>query len=140
VDGDELIEKLRSAACGLRALPVLFAYLYGSRTGTRARPDSDVDVGVALAPGTADPDGVASRVADVLARGSGIGNIEVTVLDEAPIRFLGRVLRSRVVIYGRDEPARVEFESRVGRMADDVEIWAAELDRELLAAIAEGRR
>jgi len=49
-------------------------------------------------------------------------------------------LRSRVVLYSRDEPARVEFESRIGRMADDVEVWAAETDRELLTAIAEGRR
>jgi predicted nucleotidyltransferase len=139
VDGAELVGKLRAAARGLEALPVGFAYLYGSRTGDRARPDSDVDIGVALEAGTADPDSVASRVADVLT-GSGIGDIQVTVLDGAPLRFLGRVLRSRVVIYSRDEPARVEFESRVGRMADDVEMWAAELDRELLAAIAEGRR
>jgi predicted nucleotidyltransferase len=139
VDGAELVGKLLSAAGGLHGLPVLFAYLYGSRTGDRARPDSDVDVAVALEPCTADPHGVGSRVADVLA-GSGIGNVQVTVLDDAPIRFIGRVLRSRVVIYSRDEPARVEFESRVGRMADDVELWAAELDRELLAAIAEGRR
>jgi hypothetical protein len=34
----------------------------------------------------------------------------------------------------------VVFESRVGRMADDVEVWAAKMDRELLTAIAEGRR
>ena len=70
----------------------------------------------------------------------GIGGIEVTVLDGAPVRFLGRVLRDRVVLYSKDEPARVEFESRVGRMADDVEVWAAPMDRELLAAIAAGRR
>jgi hypothetical protein len=56
------------------------------------------------------------------------------------MRFLGRVLRSRVVLYGSDGPARVEFESRVGRMADDLEVWAAQLDRDLLTAIAEGRR
>jgi hypothetical protein len=76
----------------------------------------------------------------VLAARSRVGGIEVTVLDDAPIRFLGRVLRSRVVLYSRDEPARVEFESRVGRMADDVEVWAAPLDRDLLGAIADGRR
>jgi hypothetical protein len=76
----------------------------------------------------------------VLATRSSVGGIEVTVLNDAPIRFLGRVLRSRIVLYSRDEPARVAFESRVGRMADDVEVWAAPLDRELLAAIAAGRR
>ncbi len=126
----------------LPALPVDFAYLYGSRTGDRSRTDSDLDVGIVL-DADADADGsqaVASRVADALTAHSGLGGIEVTVLDGAPIRFLGRVLRSRVVLYSRNEPAGVEFESRIGRMADDVEVRASKMDRELLGAIAEGRR
>jgi predicted nucleotidyltransferase len=141
MEGDELVDALRGAASAeLPHLPVLFAYLYGSRTGASSRPDSDVDVGIALDATPEPPDTIASRVADALTARSGVGGIEVTVLDDAPIRFLGRVLRSRVVLYSRDEPARVAFESRVGRMADDVEIWAAPLDRELLLAIAEARR
>jgi predicted nucleotidyltransferase len=141
VRGEELVGALRTAAAAvLPSLPVVFAYLYGSRTGDQSRPDSDVDVGIALGPTDAAPEAVASRTADALAAASGVGRIEVTVLDDAPIRFLGRVLRSRVVLYSRDEPARAEFESRVGRMADDVEVWAAKMDRELLTAIAEGRR
>ena len=138
---DELVEALRTAAAvALPSLPVVFAYLYGSRTGDRFRPDSDVDVGIALGPTDLSSETAASRVADALAAATGIAGIEVTVLDDAPIRFLGRVLRSRVVLYSRDEPARVEFESRIGRMADDVEVWAARMDRELLTAITEGRR
>ena len=108
MQGEELVETLRTAAASvLPSLPVTFAYLYGSRTGDRSRPDSDV--GIALGPTETDPLTVASQTADALTAASGIGGIEVTVLDGAPIRFLGRVLRSRVVIYSRDEPARVEF-------------------------------
>jgi uncharacterized protein len=141
VDGQNLVDALRSAAeAELPTMPVVFAYLYGSQAGGSARPDSDVDVGILLDPGASAPESLASRVADALARRSRVGGIEVTVLNDAPIRFLGRVLRSRVVLYSRDEPARVEFESRIGRMADDVEVWAAQTDRELLTAIAEGRR
>lgn len=141
MQGEELVTALRTAAAtALPSLPVVFAYLYGSRTGDRSRPDSDVDVGIALDRTDADPQAVASQTADALTAASGVGGIDVTVLDDAPIRFLGRVLRSRVVLYSRDEPARVEFESRVGRMADDVEVWAAKMDREMLTAIAEGRR
>ena len=141
MDGQDLVDVLRSAAeAELPAMPVVFAYLYGSRAAGSSRPDSDVDVGILLDPGVAAPESLASRAADALTTRSRVGGIEVTVLNDAPIRFLGRVLRSRVVLYSRDEPARVEFESRIGRMADDVEVWAAETDRELLTAIAEGRR
>lgn len=141
MDGRNLVDALRSAAeAELPAMPVVFAYLYGSRAQGGGRPDSDVDVGVLLDPGVTAPESLASRAADALTTRSRVGGIEVTVLNDAPIRFLGRVLRSRVVLYSRDEPARVEFESRIGRMADDVEVWAAETDRELLTAIAEGRR
>jgi predicted nucleotidyltransferase len=141
VESEELVDALRAAArVELPSLPVIFAYLYGSRIGRRSRPDSDVDIGIAIDPASGDPERVASRVADALMAHAGIGGIEVTVLDGAPVRFVGRVLRDRVVLYSRDEPARVEFESRVGRMADDVEVWAAPMDRELLAAIAAGRR
>jgi predicted nucleotidyltransferase len=141
VESEELVDALRVAArAELPSLPVIFAYLYGSQIGRRSRPDSDVDIGIAIDPACGDPERVASRVADALMAHAGVGGIEVTVLDGAPVRFLGRVLRHRVVLYSRDEPARVEFESRVGRMADDVEVWAAPMDRELLAAIAAGRR
>ena len=53
---------------------------------------------------------------------------------------VGRVLRQRVVLYSRDEPARVQYESLVSRMADEIEIWADALDRARLAAIAGRRR
>lgn len=138
-----LVDRLRTAAEAAYAdLPVVFAYLYGSRAAGRPRPDSDVDIAVLLddTTGTESFHRLASRCSDALAAASGVGGIETTVLNDAPIRFLGRVLRQRVVLYSRDEPARVAYESRIGRMADDVEVWASELDRELLAAIAEGRR
>jgi len=138
-----LVDRLRAAAGQAYAdLPVVVAYLYGSRAAGRPRLDSDIDIGVLL-DGTAPTEAVdrlASRCSDALAAASGLGGIETTVLNDAPIRFLGRVLRHRIVLYSRDEPARVAYESLTGRMADDVEMWAAELDRELLTAIAEGHR
>ena len=42
---DELAVMLRAAATDvLPDFPVVFAYLYGSRTGEGSRPDSDVDL------------------------------------------------------------------------------------------------
>lgn len=81
-----------------------------------------------------------SRCADALSVATAIGGIEVVALNGAPLRFIGRVLRQRIVIYSRDEPGRVAWESLHGRMADDIEIWATPMDRELIAAMAKGRR
>lgn len=138
-----LCERLREVAGDVfGAFPVRFAYLFGSQVAGRPRPDSDVDVAV-LADDTVPGDAydcLALRCADALAVASGVPRIEVIVLNHAPLRFVGRVLRQRVVLFSCDEPRRVAYESLMGRMADDVEIWAAPLDRELLAAIAEGRR
>lgn len=137
----QLVERLRAAAAeALAPQPVRFAYLFGSQATGRALPDSDVDIAVMIEEGCADEQRVAWRCADALAAASQIGRIEVTVLNHAPIRFAGRVLRDRIALYSRDESGRVAYESLTGRMADDIEIWAAPMDRELLAAIAEGRR
>lgn len=139
----DLVGRLRQAASvALSEYPVRFAYLFGSHAEGHARGDSDVDVAVVLTDGILGPaaERVASRCADALSAAAEIGGIELTVLNDAPLRFTGRVLRQRVVIYSRDEPGRVAYESLLGRMTDDVEIWAAPMDRELITAIAEGRR
>lgn len=43
-----------------------------------------------------------SRCADALSVATAIGGIEVVALNGAPLRFIGRVLRQRIVIYSRD--------------------------------------
>jgi len=139
----DIVRQLRTAAPAAFAdLPVMFAYLFGSYAAGRPRPDSDIDVGVLLDGSVpeADRDAVSSRCADALSSATTLARIEATALNDAPLRFLGRVLRQRVVLFSRDEPFRVRYESLTGRMADDVEIWAAPLDTQLLAAIADGRR
>jgi uncharacterized protein len=139
---DKLVSRLRGAApAALAGLPVRFAYVFGSQVKGRPRPDSDVDVAVMLDEACVEQaDDLAARAGDRLARASGVARIEVSVLNDAPLRFAGRVLRQRVVLYSRDEPARVRYESLVSRMADDVEIWADPLDRARLEAIAGRRR
>ena len=136
------MSRLRDAApAAFATLPVRFAYLFGSQARGRPRPDSDVDVAVMLDEDRLEQaDDVASLVGDRLTSGSGVGLIEGSGLNLAPLRFAGRVLRQRVVLYSRDEPARVRYESLVSRMADDVEIWADALDRARLATIAGRRR
>ncbi|MGH8897395.1 MAG: type VII toxin-antitoxin system MntA family adenylyltransferase antitoxin [Egibacteraceae bacterium] len=140
VDLVSLLE--RGAARVFPDTPVRFAYLFGSRAGGRPRPGSDVDVAVFLGGGPEMPDRLtlSLHLAGRLAKESGEPDIDLVVLDDAPLPLVGRVLQSRIVIYSRDEPTRVRFESRRLREFLDFQIRAEPLDRLLLAEIAAGRR
>lgn len=135
--------RLRGAASGcFEGTPVAFAYLFGSVAEGRARPSSDVDVAVYLepdAPSKPYPD-LSLELAGTLSEASGVGGVEVLVLNDAPLPIKGRVVRQRIVLFSRDEPARVAFESRTLREFFDFQIHAVPMDDRMLREIAEGRR
>jgi hypothetical protein len=61
------------------------------------------------------------------------------VLNDAPLRLIGRILADRQVLYSRDEPARVRYEVQMRARSMDFEPRARELDRQLLARMAAGK-
>lgn len=82
-------------------------------------------------------DVLSTRLSGLLAHRASAGPINgIVVLNEAPLRLAGRILRDKVIIYSSDEPARVAYEVRTGKLAMDFEIHAAPLDRALPAAMA----
>ncbi len=138
---NDLFERLREASpAAFAGVPVVFAYLFGSEARGEARPGSDVDVAVFLNPAPGDRMSLALDLAGRLEMASGVPNIEVVVLNDAPIALGGRAIRERRVIFSADEAARVEYESRTLREFFDFQIHAEALDRELLRRTAEGRR
>ena len=141
--GVDLVARLREASHReLERSPVVLAYLFGSVATGRAREGSDVDVAVVLEP-SLPPERyleLSLELARRLSTASGVGGIEVVVLNDAPLPLRGRAVSERVVLFSRDEPFRVRFESRVLREFLDFQIHAAPMDLELLRATAEGRR
>jgi uncharacterized protein len=139
--GMNVAERLRAVAGELLDdFPVEFAYLFGSHARGQAHADSDVDVAVHLSRDVDDGRylSLSLDIAGQLAYRSGVGPIDgVVVLNDAPLRLVGRVLRDAQVIYCRDEVARVRYEVEMRARAFDFELHAAELDRLLLARMAE---
>ncbi len=137
-----VVDRLKSSApVALRDTSALSAYLYGSRATGRTHAESDVDVAVWLAGGlsldrTDTVLDLTARLADV----SGLGNIEVSVLNWAPLRITGRVLSEGILLFSRDDPARIVWESRMLREFWDFRIRADEVDRQALRDMAEGKR
>ncbi|HZD23397.1 MAG TPA: nucleotidyltransferase domain-containing protein [Acidimicrobiia bacterium] len=139
----EILRTLRdSAASVFDGEPVAFAYLFGSQTRGTARPDSDVDVAVYLEDGNEeDPLDISFRLAGELERTSGVGAIEaVVVLNTAPLPLAGRVISDGRLIYTRDEPRRVRYESLIFRQFTDFDRMARILDEEMIQSHARGTR
>lgn len=136
---------MRAAAeAVLPAEGVELAYLFGSRARGDARPGSDVDVAVLLGSGPARP-----APATLLARqlrlaallhDAGAGEVDLVLLDDAPLPLRGRVAGEGRPLYVRDQGVRAEWESRTSREFFDFQIFMAPLEGELLAAHAAGRR
>jgi predicted nucleotidyltransferase len=138
----DVLGALRDAASEVFAgEPVAFAYLFGSHARGDARPDSDVDVAVHLTDDAEAQDylRLALRYGAELAHRAEVGPIDgVVVLNEAPLRLVGRVLAEGRVIHSADDVARVRFEVRMRARALDFEPRAAALDRALLRHMASG--
>lgn len=119
-----------------------FAYLFGSAATGGDRPGSDVDVAIFIEDSVPIDQFVdlSLQLSRQLEKSSGIGNIDVLVLNEATLPVLGRVIGGRVTIYSKDEPMRVRFESKTLREFFDFQIHARPLDQKFLRDIAKGRR
>ena len=93
--------------------PVQFAYLYGSSATGQTTRFSDVDiallVGDAIRP--LERLKLILRVQLALADGCDLENADVRVIDDAPLVFRGRVVTDGVLVYCRDDRARVAFET-----------------------------
>lgn len=89
---------------------VRFAYLFGSRGAGTHRPDSDVDLAVSVHPrGTLLDD---ARLHDALVAALGRDDVDLVVLEDAPLWMAYRVVAGRSV-YSRDDVARVRHRARV---------------------------
>jgi uncharacterized protein len=125
--------------CQNSAITVAFAYIFVSQVTGQTHGRSDVDVAVYLDP--LPPDTLEARLAvgRALEGDCGVGPVDVVVLQEASLRLVGRILQERVVVYSRDEPRRVAWESLMARQWADFAPRAKRMDEARLRAIAEGR-
>lgn len=139
----ELRTRLRTAAVeAFSSSGVAFAYLFGSMAEGRAGARSDCDIAVYLEsiPCPAETLDLTLALGNRFAAASCIRNVDLVILNVAPLRLRGRIIRQRVVLYSRDELARVAYESLTMREWTDFEMHAQRLDRAFLQAVADGRR
>lgn len=112
----------------LRGAGARFAFLFGSHAEGRATPESDVDVaawwGVDVPPAW-----------EVVLP----GNVDLLVLDSAPLELAGRVAQHGVLIFDDDPPARVAWQATTRKIYLDEEYRQRQIDRDFFAGRARGR-
>lgn len=136
----ENAERISRVAAALEREPdVAFAYAFGSRVSGGDRPGSDLDVAVHLE-GDPSPELRHTRTLDLmmsLAAAAGC-EVDVVVLNGAPLPLAGRVLTEGRVIASRDDVARVRYEIATRREFFDFQYHAQRVTRALLERIAAG--
>lgn len=91
---------------------VRFAYVFGSVAEGTDRPDSDLDLAVSVHPrGTLLDD---ARLHDALVDALGRPDVDVVILEDAPLWLAYRVVAGRPV-FSRDDVARVRHRAGVER-------------------------
>ena len=110
------IETLASRLAEVLApYPVALAYLFGSAATGRMTPFSDVDIALVLDESHTN---VSNRLKFELALEAeiaercGLSQVDVRVINNAPLVLRGQVVTDGILLYARDEETRVDFETR----------------------------
>jgi len=107
----DIEERIATLGEALTVRPsIVFAYLFGGAAESRRTPLSDVDVAVFL---EEDCDAIEERleITRCLTRHLGTDEVDLVVLNSAPISLVGRILGTRRVVLDRDPFRRHRFES-----------------------------
>lgn len=111
---EPIIAQLRQAMPGIcETQPVQLAYVYGSMVTGLTTPFSDVDIALI----TTEPLAplarlrLMQRVQTRLYDDYGLVNVDVRIVNDAPLVLRGRVVTDGVLLYARDEQARIDFET-----------------------------
>jgi predicted nucleotidyltransferase len=140
VDGTRKKVKPTELAELFAAEPVDVAYLFGSVARGDTGPLSDVDVALLLRTGVSREAAfkLRLRMMTALGRAFDADEIDVIVLNDAPLLLQHRVLRDGKVLFCRDELRRVRYEARAISKYLDFQHLERIYNRALLARLARG--
>jgi uncharacterized protein YutE (UPF0331/DUF86 family)/predicted nucleotidyltransferase len=115
MDAKNIEKRLSDCLSGvLERYPVALAYLYGSAAVGQATPLSDVDIALVVEEKNFDPAqrlDLELKIEDQLVQASEIADLDVRIINQAPIMVRGEVVTNGFLLYSWDEKFRVEFET-----------------------------
>jgi len=97
--------------------PVLFAYLYGSAAEGKTTEYSDVDIGLFIDPKhnevmhPYDRLVLETDIALELERNTKLPEVDIRILNDAPLLLRGRGIQRGYLLYSADEDFRIDYET-----------------------------
>jgi predicted nucleotidyltransferase len=135
--GTDLISRLAAA---LTSLPqVEIAYLFGSHARGSQRAESDIDLGIQVAPrAAAESRATLALLFDRLGRVAPSDRLDLVLLNHAPSLLRHRILSTGRLLFERTPLARVRFATRTIRDYQDMQVRREFFYRKRLRRLREG--
>lgn len=100
---------------------VIFAYLFGGLSEGKVKPLSDIDISVYVR----DTDNLAEyklNLFDRLTDALGTNELDLIILNMAPVSIAGRILENKLILVDKDPPIRHAYESLTLRKFFDLRV------------------
>jgi len=115
IELNTLIKRLREAMPKILApFPIDLAYLYGSAAKDATTNLSDIDIALVSAQSVSVGESLNLEldVQSALSRQANVRNADVRMISEYPLAFQGQVVLHGILLYGRNDEFRIEYETR----------------------------
>lgn len=119
--------------------PIALAYLFGSSAKNTATPLSDVDIALLVEKDEYDPKKrlrFELILEDEIDQINGLDNVDVRVINEAPLIIRGEVVTNGLLIFSKNDQQRVDFETQTRSRYFDFLPFITEIDRAYLENIS----
>jgi predicted nucleotidyltransferase len=131
----DALAALRSYTRGRRE--IVAVYLFGSQASGEADELSDIDVALLLRDGLPDPAHLELRLAVEVSSMLGSDDVDVVVLNDAPLEAQFEIVSTGRLIHSNDEPARTDYEVLMMSKYWDFKKYLDEYDFYVLKRIRE---
>ena len=132
---------LECAPALLKTRPVLLGYLYGSCAKGDVHPFSDIDIGIYLEeniPALKALDIELSLSIDFDAIMGNKFNVDVRSINNMPLMMKGSIVSEGILLYSRNDPFRVEFETNARKVYFDFKPYIHRYHKAYIANASEG--